>query len=280
LLGHLDLSWTLARVASKHTFSFGSIALAAAPLAVLAALGCRGRPRSFLELLTRIWPLAAGAIYLLSATALSATPLHAFNGVAIPLAVLAVLGVQRADWSALPRARLVGGLALVLATVPVNAYALAVAHDFVKPTPGNANFITRDERDALAYLARDRDDGGVLTQFYLGEVVPGRTGRHTLVGDCLWSQPRCMPRSLAADALFNGAMSGSSARAFVRRSRARFLLSSCAPHADLIRLLGSLVIGVHRFGCATVYQLRGPADSPHALTDSSLHAAVRPPRRQ
>jgi len=279
-LGHLDLSWGLARDASKHTFSFWSIALAVAPLALVAGLGYRGRPRDFFELMTRIWPLAAIVIYVLSATELSATPLHAFNGITLPLAVLAVTGVRRAAWGRIPRARLVSGLALALATIPANAYALAIAHTYTNPTPGNANFITRDERDALAYLARDPDDGGVLTQFYLGEVVPGRTGRHTLVGDCLWSEPRCMPRSLTADALFTGAMSPAQARDFVRRSGARFLLASCKPHANLRRLLGSMIIAVHRFGCAAVYDL-GPAGEPEGpLAELPSNAAVRAPRRQ
>ena len=165
-------------------------------------------------------------------------------------------------------------------TVPANAYALAVAPRYVHPTSGNANFITRDERNALAFLNRDRDDGGVLTQFYLGEVVPGRTGRHTLVGDCLWSEPACMPKSEAADALFTGAMTRAQARAFVIRSKARFILASCAPHVNLSRLLGNLVADVHSFGCASVYELNPPGAAPSALAESSLDAAVRPAWRQ
>jgi hypothetical protein len=280
LLGKLDLSWALARLASRHTFSFWSIAIAAGPLAIVALLGYRGRPRTFLELLARVWPLVALIIYVLSATALSSTPLHAFNGITFPLSMLAVLGVQRTRFAELPAARIVTAVLLLAFTVPANAYALAVAQKYVHPTGGNANFITRDERNALAYLNRDRDHGGVLTQFYLGEVVPGRTGRHTLVGDCLWSEPKCMPRSEAADALFNGSMSKTQARAFVIRSQARFVLASCAPHVNLGRLLGSLVADVHRFGCATVYELGPPGAAPSALAESSLDAAVRPPWRQ
>ncbi len=279
-LGDLDLNWALARLASKHTFPLVSIAVAAGPLALVALLGYRGRPRSFLELLSRIWPLVALIIYVLSATALSATPLHAFNGITVPLAVLAVLGVQRTRFSALPAARVVTGLAVLACTIPANAYALAIAHTYVNPATGNANFITRDERNALAYLNRDRDGGGVLTQFYLGEVVPGRTGRHTLVGDCLWSEPRCMPRSEAADALFNGVMSRVPAQRFVIRSKARFILASCAPHVDLRHLLGGLIADVHHFGCATVYELKPPTTSSAVLSKSSLHAALRPARRQ
>jgi hypothetical protein len=281
LLGHLDLSWGLARQASRHTFSFWSIALGAAPLAVFALLGYRGRPRDFFELMTRLWPVAAMAIYFLSATALSATPLHAFNGITVPLAVLAVGGVSRSGlMHRVPRARLIAGLAVALGVIPANAYALAVAHQFTDPTPGNANFITSGERNALDYLNRDPDPGGVLTQFYLGEVVPARTGRHTLVGDCLWSEPRCMPRSLTADALFDGALSPWAAKQFASQSGARFVLASCSAQLDLRRELGSMIVSVRRFGCATVYELGLPSAAEGPLAELPGNAAVRAPRRQ
>jgi hypothetical protein len=280
VLGHADISWDLARQASKHAFSFWAIALGIAPLAIVAMLGYRGRPRDFLELMTRLWPLAAVAIYFMSATALSATPLHAFDGLTLPLAVLAVAGVQRARLTRLPRARVVGAVAIALGTIPANAYALAVAHQYTDPRPGNANFITRDERDALAYLDRSSTPGGVLTQFYLGEAVPGRTGRHTFVGDCLWSEPHCMPRSVQADALFDGSMSPAGARRFVRDSGARFLLFSCAAQTDLRSELRSLIASVRHFGCATVYELKPPTAARGPLAELPTDAAVRAPRRQ
>ena len=279
-LGDLDVSWNLARVASKHAFPATAIAIGIAPLALVSCLGYRGRPRTFLELLTRMWPAAAVMIYVFSASTLSATPLHAFNGITAPLAVLAVIGVQRAGWERLPRRRLVTLVVLAAATIPANAYAIVIAHQYTRPTPGNANFITHDEHDALVYLHHDPDSGGVLTQFYLGEAVPGQTGRRTLVGDCLWSEPNCMPRSLAADALFRGTMSRAQAQAFARSSGARFLLASCAPHVDLGRLLGSMVVDERRFGCAAVYELdqSGRAEGP--LAELPGNAAVRAPRRQ
>jgi hypothetical protein len=120
----------------------------------------------------------------------------------------------------------------------------------------------------------------VLTQFYLGEVVPGRTGRRTFVGDCLWSEPNCMPRSETADALFTGALSRAASRRFVRDSGARFLLTSCdAGDVDLKRRLGSLVASVRRFGCATVYELQPPAQADGPLAELPGNAAVRAPRR-
>ena len=265
-LGHVDLSWNLARDASKHVFSFWSIALGIAPLAIVASLGYRGRPRDFLELMTRIWPLAAVLIYGLSASTLSATPLHAFNGITMPLSVLAVTGVLRAGWDRIPHSRLVTVILIALVTIPANAYAIAISHTYTHPVAGNANYITHDEHHALTYLAHDPDPGGVLTRFYLGEIVPGATGRKTLVGDCLWSEPRCIKRSLRADALFGGSLTRAQARRFVRHSGARFLLADCRGHVNLQRLLGAMVESVHKFGCAAVVELvhAGRAQGPLA----------------
>ncbi len=280
LLGHLDLSWKLARVQSKHAFPFTAIAVGIVPLAIPALLGYRGRSDSMLELMLRVWAPVALVIYIFSATGLSATPLHAFNGITIPLAALAVKGVTRTSLRALPRARLVATGVIALGIIPANAYALATAHEFVDPAGGNANFITHDEHAALRYLAKNPDPGGVLTQFYLGEAVPGATGRRTFVGNCLWSEPNCMPRSAAADALFRGQDSQAQAQRLVRQSGARFLLASCAPHANLARRLGELVVSTTHFGCATVYELEPPDEPAGPLAELPPNAAVRAPRRQ
>jgi hypothetical protein len=280
LLGHLDISWDLARLASKHGFPLGSILLGTAPLGLVATLGYRGRSLDFLELVTRVWLPAALLIYLLSATALSATPLHAFTGITVPLAVLAVNGCRRAGWSRIPHRRLIVGLAIALTTIPASVYVLSLARSDTEPAGGNANFITRDERAALDYLRADPDPGGVLTQFYLGEAVPGRTGRHTLVGDCLWSEPNCMPRSLTADALFEGKLSFRDSRRFVLDSGARFVLASCVPHVDLAKRLGPVVTSVRSFGCATVYELDATGEATGPLAELPSNASVRAPRRQ
>jgi len=41
----------------------------------------------------------------------------------------------------------------------------------------------------------------------------------------------------------------------VAATGARFLLADCTTHADLARELAPIIQSVHRFGCATVYQL-------------------------
>ena len=280
LLGHLDLSWKLARVQSKHAFPWTAIAIGLGPLAIPALLGYRGRAESMLELLLRVWGPVAILIYIFSATGLSATPLHAFDGITVPLAVLAVKGVTRTSLRTLPRARLVAIAVIALGIIPANAYALATAHEFVDPAGGNANFITHDEHAALHYLAKSPIPGGVLTQFYLGEAVPGATGRRTFVGNCLWSEPNCMPRSAAADALFRGQDTQAQAQQLVRESGARFLLASCVPHANLAKRLGELVVSTTHFGCATVYELEAPDEAEGPLAELPSDAVVRAPRRQ
>jgi hypothetical protein len=259
ILGRTDLSWRLARVGSKHAFSLWTIALAVAPLALPAALAYRGRQESFIAVATRAWPIAALGVFVVSGTALSATPLHAFVGITFPLAVLAVAGVQRAGWHRIPRRRLLGSLAIAAVTIPATAYELRSVRLLVAPTPGNPNFITHDERHALDYLVRDRESGGVLTRFYLGTVVPAETGRRTFVGHCLWSRPDCTARAKTAQKLLQGSLAPRVARSFVLGTGARFVLSDCSVSADLHQVLAPITRSVRRFGCATVYVIAQPA---------------------
>jgi hypothetical protein len=296
ILGRFDISWGLARAASKHSFSLWAIALALVPLALPAAFAYRRRPLSFLAVLTRCWPVAALVVYMVSATGISATPLHAFEGITVPLAMLAVESAGRMRWRRRPDGRraflphlpwrrvpskvLVGSLVIAAVTIPATAYELSIARDFMAPTTGNANFITGDESSALRYLGRDRVAGGVMTRFYLGALVPAQTGRRTFVGNCVWSEPRCTPRAQLVQRLFDGSLSASAARRFVARSGARFVLADCQSGIDLTRSLAPLTVSIHRFGCATVYELDTTGSPAPPLTESPAHAAVRAPRRQ
>jgi hypothetical protein len=279
LLGRLDLSWKLARDASKHAFSLWSIVLVVAPLLLPAMLVYRKRPADFLGTVNRSWPLAALAVYVVSATGLSATPLHAFQGITIPLAVLAVQGVLQLRWRRIRYRGVLAGLAVFLFTVPASAYELYNARKLASPTTDNANFIARDERAALDYLQDLRIPGGVLTRSYLGAMVPERTGRRTLVGDCLWSQPNCYGRVHTAQALFDGMLSLGAARGFVRSTGAAFVLADCSTQASLARTLAPMLDSIHRFGCAAVYAIDTPVRPMGPLAESRGHAAVRAPRR-
>jgi hypothetical protein len=96
----------------------------------------------------------------------------------------------------------------------------------------------------------------VISRSYLGALVPGETGRDTLVGDCLWSEPDCPGRLVAVRSLFTGTLGAGAARAMVLRSGARFLLADCRPGADLGRLLGPVIKAERVFGCARVYEVQ------------------------
>ncbi len=266
LLGKLDPSWAAARVASKHTYPLVTILLALVPLAPFALLGLRGRSTGFWQTSVRVFPLAILADYLISASGASATPLHAFQGVTIPMAVLAVEGALSVPWARLPRRRLlrhwrvavVVGLALV--TIPATVWELRLAPEFMGPSSNNANYISPSERDALDFLAADRQPGGVLTREYLGIAVPAETGRNTYVGDCLWSEPNCSRRSQLTNELAFGQLSPSAARAFVLGTRARFVLTDCKTRSAAARSLvaselTSISVRVRHFGCADLYEI-------------------------
>ncbi len=279
-LGRLDLSWKLARVASRHAFPLSSILLVIVPLIIPAAFAFRRRDPGFLPAAVRSWPLATLIIYFVSATGLSATPLHAFQGITVPLAVLAVEGVRRFSWDRVPYRGVIAGVAVFLFTVPATADELNTARKLAKPTKDNANFIAQDERAALDYLQDSKQPGGVLTRSYLGAMVPEKTGRRTFVGDCLWSEPNCYEREHQAQAMFDGQTPPAAARALVRRSGATFVLADCSAAADLSQTLTPVVVSVRHFGCATLYQVGSASRATGPLAESRGDAALRAPRRQ
>src|SRR5205085_5851216 len=153
LLGRTDLSWQLAGLASHHSFPLWSVVVAILPLLVPAMFAYRERPATFLAMATRAWPAAALAIFLLLSTfGASGTPVHAFQGITVPLAVLAVEGVQRVGWRRLRHQPALAAAAVALFTIPATGDELRLAGQLAAPTTDNANFITHDERAALDYL--------------------------------------------------------------------------------------------------------------------------------
>jgi hypothetical protein len=265
VLGRVDLSWKLARVASKHSFSLATIILGIVPLLLPALLAYRQRPRTFLATATRVWPAAALLIYVVSASSVSATPLHSFEGITVPLSVLAIDGVRRVRLRGLPAAwttklrpvrRWLAAAVVLAATVPAIIIEASDTKAAVTPAPGNGNFITHGERAALRYLANDTQRGGVLTRFYLGTLVPGLTGRRTYVGDCLWSEPECTTRAQLSEMLFDEQLPPATVRWIVQQLPARFVLADCRSRPDMAAVLAPLTESVHRFGCAAVYTLR------------------------
>lgn len=259
LLGKADPSWQLAQAASKHSYPLWSIALELTPLLLPALLAFRKYPRTFLGAATMVWPVAAFAEFAVSTTRFAATPVHAFQGITLPLAVLAIVGLRDLGFGRLPYSLALGSLLVGAFTLPATIWELKLAHRMVAPRSGDNNFITKSERRALTYLARDRRPGGVVTRVYLGELVPGATGRRTFVGDCLWSQPGCPTREGDVHNLFEGNSTPTAARRFVAylvSRKARFLLKDCESSGNLNRLLAPMIVSVHRFGCAAVYEVK------------------------
>jgi hypothetical protein len=257
-LYRFDPAWHAAQQASRHEYSLSGIIVPLVPLLVAAALAYRRRPTTFLDAATRVWPLAALAIFGLSQTGISGTPLHAFDGITIPLAVLAVEGVQSVGFRRLPGWRLVAVAVVAAGTIPGSIAELQAAKYFGTPQGHNANFIYTGERQALDYLASNRQPGGVLARAtYLGLIVPAETGRRTYVGGCLWSEPNCSARIVNTRDLFLGSLKPADARSYVRSTGARFLLKDCYSPEVVPKLLGSMVVDTKRFGCASVYQVQG-----------------------
>ena len=255
ILGKTDLSWKLAQVGEQARVLVLVDHDRDRALLVPAAVAYTRRPTTFLAAAARTWPLAAFAIFVLSGTSLGATPLHSFQGITIPLAVLAVEGLQIIGWSRIRRPLLAGAVLVALFTIPTTYEELKIAHGLAAPTANNANFITSDERDALDYLADLKQPGSVMTRSYLGAAVPGKTGRRTYVGDCLWSEPNCLGLSYNAQWLFQGNATPAAAQSFVLGSGVRFVLADCQTTADLPKLLGPIIRSAHGFGCAAVYEV-------------------------
>jgi hypothetical protein len=264
VLDHADPVWRLGRVATlTNPWSLWRSLYPLLPLMVVAALAYRKRPAGFMAAATRVWPFATVVVFEASRHVMAATPLHAFTGVTVPLAVLAVQGVQELPaLRRIPLARTLGCLLVVAATIPATVNMMNVVRSKLAGGTNGIDFISHSEQRALDYLRSNPKPGGVLTDFILGAVVPGETGRHTYVGNCDWSVPHCSWRFNNSWRLFLWPWAwhywhGWYARWVVHRSGARFVLVSCHSHTFHIeQQLQPMLVGVHRFGCATVYEVR------------------------
>ncbi len=260
ILDRVDEVWRLGRIGTSNGWGFGGVMESLVPLLVAAALSYRWRPRSFLAVATMTWPFVALAVYGVSIAGLGATPLHAFAGVTIPLAVLAVNGIRSLPLSRLPFRRLVGAALIAAVTIPATVEQLSSAHIFMGPYKNDGNFIRSDEQRALSFLARYKQPGGVLAPFYLGMVVPAITGRHTYIGDFLWSVPNYPERFKQSFNLFKYPEPGPTARAFVLSTGARFVLNDCHGHAGgLVNKLAPISRAIYPFGCSTVLEIAHPS---------------------
>jgi hypothetical protein len=226
------------------------------PLVVPAALAYRLPAPTWQEQAVRVWPLAAALVYLLP---VGTFPYHSLQGLSLPLSILAVAGVVSV-WPR-PRPWLVVAAVFVL-TVPGFIHKLELPRNNIRENV-YAYYILEDEGRALDWMENDPRPGGVLAAEYASNMVPFRTGREVYQGALSWT-PDYGEKLGKSNALFDGKLPPAEARAYVRGSRARFLFASCRPAADLTSTLGPLLARTHRFGCATVYELRPHPDMAQA----------------
>ena len=252
LLDHADGAWRLAGQSLKGGAPVWQVLLMLAPLMAPALLAYRIRPRSFTAAAVRIWPPAAFAVYTAGEHGVGNEPMHAFLGISIPLAILAVEGVGTVRWPPVTPRRALATLAVIALTVPQAVSELTSKWRFVRPstTP-----ITRSEWQAVNYLAGDPQPGGALAGFPIGRYIPAETGRRTYIGDVFWSEPHPQQRQVEVARLLAGRMPAPQSERFVAGTGARFLLADCSTRANLERDLAPIIESARRFGCATVYEL-------------------------
>jgi hypothetical protein len=254
LLTRTSSSWSQFSHPNTHPHVGTWFFLGLAP-ALLALPGVPGRHLDVGARVLRLWPVATLVVYF----ALQSSWFYqALAGLSLPLAVLAVQGARSAR---LPRLAVAG--ACLALTVPGMVF---VVSEFVRTR--SDHFLAPGERRALAYLDGAPREGAVLAPQRLGQAVPGFTDRRTWVGNYQWT-PNYDQRRLRAEALFDGRLGGGESRVLVRESRAAFLLGDCRSRADLTAVLGPIISHVRRFGCATVYELRGPGFHAQSTAASS-----------
>lgn len=246
-LSRWDESWALAGAANElGSWPWWVTVVGLAPLVLPAATGWRAVPDDFAGHALRLWPLAVLIVYL---QPFGTFPAHALQGLTLPLAVLAFLGAgaRLRPWI------LAAFLALMI--VPGTVHRALSLRDEVQ-RERQPFFLTGGERDALAWLERTPEAGGVLAPAYSGPLVPAYTGRETWIGAGSWT-PDYTRRAQLAERLFAGDVDGAEAQRIVRVSGARFLFADCHGRRDATALLTGAVDAPRRFGCAVVWRVRG-----------------------
>jgi hypothetical protein len=247
VLSRADPAWSYAQHANQSIghLGEGTIVLALAPIVVPALAGLPSQWDELHERMLVLWLPAVLAVYYVFSPSF---PQHAFEGVGLPLAILAIRGLRRV------KRRVVWGAALAaVLIVPGSVRALELLRDTVH-IQNQPFYLQPGEDQALSYLSKVRESGAVLPTPYLGSLVPARTGRQTWIGHPSWTRDFAA-RASAADALFDGRLSDKRVRALVKTSSATFILDDCGRHAAALRDLQPIALSIRRFGCATVYRV-------------------------
>ncbi len=273
LLSRYDSAWELAGIVNDFgRWPLWVTVAGLAPIALPALLAYRLPAPSFGDLALRIWPIAGLVVFYQPA---GTFPFHAFQGLALPLAVLGVLAVRDAlGERSLPIAAVLAVCALLI--VPGSLYRADELRGAVS-AGRQPFFLEPDERDALRWIEAAPERGGVLTPVYSGLLIPAYTGRETWIGAGSWT-PDFARRQILTDRLFSGRMGPAEARRVVRESGARFVYADCHGRTDLTALLSPVVTGPpRRFGCARVWTVAGRVRAGRSLmaaTGASVAAEV------
>ena len=252
VLSKVDPAWELAGTANDDFpgWPWWVMALGLAPFAP-AALAYRLPAPRFGDLALRAWPFAALAVYFQPG---GTFPFHSFQGLAIPLVILGVLGLRATLLRDRPLPLVPAAVVVAFFVLPGTAYNADHMLDAINKG-FQAHFMEPEEHDALRHLDEEPEPGGVLAPAYLGTAIPAYAGREIWVGAGSWT-PDFGTRNQQADDLFNGKLSVAQGEALVRRSGARFLFSDCHGRPDLTRRFAGFTEAPRRFGCATIWRVR------------------------
>ena len=258
-LGQTDPSWHEHGIQDnlyESVIPWWSIPLVLGPLALPALATLKRSPANFQIRAAQLWVLFAVLLFaFIQITQVGTFASHSVQGVMIPLAALAVTGVQRItahtsrQWLVIP--------ALVVAVLLVVPGVISsTSHQVKKVRAANSGyFITAGERNALQMLAADPRAGGVLATVRLGSQVPWRTGRNSWLGHESWT-PKFIHRSVVAAMIFGDAGPRFQLDA-TQATGAKFVVSDCTQAgAAIVRLLAHADNAQQQFGCATVTTLR------------------------
>jgi hypothetical protein len=241
-LGHTHSAWSFVSRTNDYRHFGLWLVLSLIPLLVALPAYFRGPVEDVQERALRLWPAAAVVLYF---ALHKSWFFHSFAGISLPLGILAVRSVRQ-----LRVPRVVAVASLLAVTVPGMVFVVARLFQ-----DRSDHFFADGEARALRYLNDAPRPGGVLAPLEVGQAVPAFTGRSSWVAHYYWTPDYAVRRATAAS-FFSGHMTPSQARATVRQVGAPWLMSSCRRNADLTPALGGLVLRTHRFGCATVYELR------------------------
>jgi hypothetical protein len=200
---------------------------------VLASLPALRRPRSVGEQILGLWLLAVAVSYLIFPGSRDA----AFEGVSLPLAILAVKGWQRRKFPAS-----LAWVVILLAIVPGAFYSAHTFRDIFR-SHDYAFALSRGEQRLVDALRDVRSN--VLATSYLARALPGLTG--LLNGQV----------SAGSDQFFGGRETPQAAERLINRGRISLVAVDCLRgRAELSTVLHPLGFTEQRYGCARLY-LRG-----------------------